>query len=125
MLFKNFELFIFDMDGILVDTERIFIEDIIIESTKIYDYFDYIISGENLKESKPNPEIFLSVMDYFNLDFSKTVVFEDSLNGLKAAKKSKAFTVFIPDIIGVNKENYNYFDIKYDDFYEVIKDMDI
>ncbi|WP_197035222.1 HAD family hydrolase [Oceanivirga salmonicida] len=95
----------------------------ILENTDIYNYFDYIISGESLKESKPNPEIFSKVLDYFNVKADKSVVFEDSLNGLKASKSLGSFTVFIPDIVGINNENSKYYDKVCNSLSEVLESL--
>ncbi len=96
----------------------------ILHSVNIYDYFDFIISGESLKESKPNPEIFKKVIEYFNVKADKSIVFEDSLNGLKASKSLGSFTIFIPDIVGINDENIKYYDRVYNSLFEVLESLE-
>lgn len=49
-------------------------------------YFKVTMSGEQFKESKPNPEIFLKTAKELGFDPKQCIVVEDSLNGLKAAK---------------------------------------
>ena len=51
-------------------------------------YFDFIISGEELKESKPNPEIFLKALEKSGFSKNQALILEDSHNGYKAAKAS-------------------------------------
>ena len=61
-----------------------------LEKTNLLKYFEYIISGEDIKESKPNPEIFNKVINYFNVKPSETIILEDSFNGIRAACSSGA-----------------------------------
>lgn len=48
--------------------------------------FDLILAGEEVIHGKPSPEIYLSVLKYFNLSPSEALVFEDSDVGVKAAE---------------------------------------
>lgn len=56
-------------------------------------YFDELITGENYKNSKPAPDIFLGAAKKLKTAPSECIVIEDSENGVKAAKKSGAFVV--------------------------------
>ena len=40
---------------------------------------------------KPDPECYLTAMDYFKVKPEDTIIFEDSESGLKAAEASGAF----------------------------------
>jgi HAD superfamily hydrolase (TIGR01509 family) len=53
-------------------------------------YFDVIISNEDVKWSKPHPEMYWSAMTQFGVFPSETLIFEDSPPGLKAAFESGA-----------------------------------
>ncbi|MEH6705012.1 HAD family hydrolase [Galbibacter orientalis] len=57
-----------------------------INNLEITSYFDYLVSGENVVRSKPNPDIFLKVADNYKVDPARFLVIEDSRNGVKAAK---------------------------------------
>jgi len=52
--------------------------------------FDLILSHEDVSEVKPAPEGFLKAMDYFSMGKENTIVFEDSFEGLTAAKATGA-----------------------------------
>ena len=54
------------------------------------DLFELIISAEDVKNKKPNPEGFIKVMDHFNINPEDTIIFEDSNVGIEAAVKSRA-----------------------------------
>ena len=50
--------------------------------------FDLILTGEDVKEGKPNPEIYLTAMKALNVKPEETIVFEDSDIGIEAAVKA-------------------------------------
>ena len=58
--------------------------------------FDLIITHEDVKEVKPNPEGFIKAMEFFKINVKDTLIFEDSKSGITAAKASGA-GVFIVD----------------------------
>lgn len=55
---------------------------------KAGDIFDYILSGEEVREGKPNPEVYLKILEYFNIKADCALVFEDSETGVEAAQKA-------------------------------------
>ena len=75
-----------------------------LEKTNLLKYFECIISGEDIKESKPNPEIFNKVINYFNVKPSETIILEDSFNGIRAAFRSGANGIMIPDVLEPDEE---------------------
>ncbi|SDB67308.1 HAD family phosphatase [Butyrivibrio sp. INlla16] len=54
------------------------------------DFFDLIITKENVKCTKPDPECFIKVMESLGVKPERTIIFEDSDFGIEAAKKSGA-----------------------------------
>ena len=58
-------------------------------------YFDVIVDGNNITESKPNPEVFLKCAELLNLSPSECVVFEDSKNGIIGANKGGFHTYLV------------------------------
>jgi HAD superfamily hydrolase (TIGR01509 family) len=59
-------------------------------------YFDCILASDDVQRTKPNPELFLSALDCLELDADQAIVFEDSLNGILAAKRAGIFAVAVP-----------------------------
>ncbi len=59
--------------------------------------FDLILSKEDIHFKKPNPEIYLKVLDYYQVSPEKCLIFEDSLHGVMAAKAASIDTVNIYD----------------------------
>ena len=56
-----------------------------------------------VKQTKPNPEIFLKVVEHFNYDIKETVVFEDSYYGVKAANNASIDVVWLKDMVDIDK----------------------
>ncbi len=55
----------------------------------IADCFDTILTVEAVSHSKPDPEIFLKTAESLNANPQRSVVFEDSIFGVKAAKSAE------------------------------------
>ena len=52
--------------------------------------FDHIITGDMVTKAKPDPECFLTAAQQIGIDIKECIVFEDSRNGLIAARESGA-----------------------------------
>ncbi len=65
----------------------------------IFDYFDRIICQDDVLpgRTKPNPDIFLKALDQLNVKQDAAVVFEDSPNGVLAARRAEIFVVAVPN----------------------------
>lgn len=48
--------------------------------------FDFVLAGDIVKNKKPDPEIYLLALEKAGLEPRECIVFEDSSNGVKAAK---------------------------------------
>lgn len=75
-----------------------------LRDAKILDYFDVVIGGDMVKNSKPNPEIFLKAAEKLGVDPKEAYIIEDSFNGIKAAHAANAFPVMVPDMLEPNEE---------------------
>ncbi len=56
----------------------------VLEQCGLQELFDYVVSGEQFRESKPNPEIYLTVMAAIGCRPEECLVVEDSTYGVKA-----------------------------------------
>jgi beta-phosphoglucomutase-like phosphatase (HAD superfamily) len=70
----------------------------------IFEYFDVIVSGEMVKKSKPDPEIFLLCAEKLGVPPKEITVFEDSPNGIKAAHAAGMRPVMVPDLYTPEKD---------------------
>ncbi|MEA4874471.1 HAD family hydrolase [Anaerorhabdus sp.] len=60
----------------------------IVKLIEIEEFLDYIVSGEDFVESKPNPEIYNHVASLYQADSKECIAVEDSTFGIEAALKS-------------------------------------
>lgn len=67
--------------------------DRIFERFDLNQYFVAKLSGADLKESKPHPEIFIKAAEASGYPRSNCMVIEDSSNGIKAANDAGIFVV--------------------------------
>lgn len=54
------------------------------------DWFDLILTSEDVTRNKPDPEGYLRAMAHFGADAAHTMIFEDSAPGLAAARATGA-----------------------------------
>jgi HAD superfamily hydrolase (TIGR01509 family) len=61
--------------------------------------FDRVICGDDVASgrTKPNPDLFLLALDRLEVTNEAAIVFEDSPNGVKAAKAAGIFVVAVPN----------------------------
>lgn len=69
----------------------------ILNATGLVDYFDAIIDGTKTTESKPHPQVFLMGAEALDLSPQDCIVFEDSLNGVKAANTGGFVSIGVGD----------------------------
>lgn len=89
----------------------------------LQDYFDFIITKDDVKMKKPNPEVYNKVKEKFEIDdLSDCVVIEDSLTGVLAAKNANLKVIVIYDKYSdKNRDEINKLaDYKVKDFKELL-----
>jgi len=59
-----------------------------LEIINMKQYFDIIVTSDNVENSKPHPETFLKCADLMKVNPEDCVVFEDGILGMQAAKKA-------------------------------------
>jgi HAD superfamily hydrolase (TIGR01509 family) len=79
----------------------------VLERLQIKENFDCILTNEDVKHPKPNPEIYIKVMETCKVLPNETIIFEDSNIGLKAAYESKAHVVKVIDSSDLNESFIN------------------
>jgi HAD superfamily hydrolase (TIGR01509 family) len=73
-----------------------------LEELDLVGYFDCIRTHEDVRNVKPDPELYLNVLDYFGVAPINAIAFEDSPNGAKAAIEAKIHTVIVPNELTKN-----------------------
>ena len=61
-------------------------------------YFTFVIGGDQVPRSKPNPDIFLAACQQAGIRPEAALVLEDSENGILAASNGNIPVVCIPDL---------------------------
>jgi sugar-phosphatase len=70
--------------------------DVVVDKLQIRDRFQVFTSAEHLPYGKPHPQVFLECAAALNVLPEECIVFEDSFNGMIAAKAAKMKCVVIP-----------------------------
>lgn len=83
----------------------------------IIGYFDYMVFGDEIKNSKPAPDIYLKVYEHYNLDKDEMIIYEDSNNGILSGYNAGIKVVYIKDIVDVKEETLAL-------CYKQVKDLD-
>ncbi len=65
--------------------------ELMLERSGIRDMFEFIISNEDVRYPKPNPEIYLSAISRMQLTASEVLIVEDAPHGIEAARQSGAY----------------------------------
>lgn len=92
-----------------------------VEHLTVEDYFDYLVSGEEVEHSKPAPDIFLRAAEMLNVTPSECMVIEDSKNGSLAAKAAGMYCVGYRDS-AYPEQDLTATDIIVTDFFEISLD---
>lgn len=83
-------------------TVRTFTE-IILHNFNLKKYFSIILTSEDVKNGKPNPEMYNLAIEKIQHDKTDAVIFEDSKSGIKAALNSGMVCIGF-DNPGINEE---------------------
>lgn len=93
----------------------------IIKMAGVYDYFDAFVCGDDVKNGKPHPEVFLTAAEKLSLSPRECAAFEDSINGIKSAHSAEMTTVMVPDYLQPTQEIIPMIDCLCDDLLQAIE----
>lgn len=65
---------------------------------KLEPYFQAVISGDMVKETKPSPEIYQKACRSLGADPAHTIALEDACNGIRSAHGAGMLPILIPDL---------------------------
>ena len=77
----------------------------VLSKLEIIEYFDYIISNEDVTNSKPHPEIYWTAMSKLSFLPEETLIIEDSPHGLQAAYRSNSNIFRVENTTQVTYDN--------------------
>lgn len=91
----------------------------VLEKFQIKSYFDIIVSGEQVSNSKPAPDIFIKAANLLGVSESDCIVLEDSTNGVRAAKAANMLCIGFNNVNSKNQD-IGLADYKVDSIFEVV-----
>jgi HAD superfamily hydrolase (TIGR01509 family) len=65
-------------------------------------HFDAIVCREDVKRTKPDPDLYLTTLERLGARPDEAIAFEDSSNGIHAAKAAGLFCVVVPNLLTVD-----------------------
>ncbi len=78
--------------------------DQVLSQLNLLDYFEVVITNEQVTKHKPNPEAYLLALEKLSISSSEVLVFEDSKSGLLAAKKANCDSVAFRHEFNLNND---------------------
>jgi HAD superfamily hydrolase (TIGR01509 family) len=79
----------------------------VLSKLEIIEYFDLILSNEDVKNSKPHPEIYWKAISKIGCFPEETLIIEDSPYGLLAANRTKSFVMRVESPKDITYNNIN------------------
>ena len=92
-----------------------------IKDAGLYDYFLTITCGDQVKISKPHPEIYQKAGASVNADMSRSYGLEDSANGVKAALGAGLQVIQVPNLVAPSAELLKLGHTVCDSMFDVLK----
>ncbi len=87
---------------------------LVLDHFNLTPYFQAIASGEHEPYGKPHPAVYLSCAHQLRSNPLHCIAFEDSINGLIAAKAARMKVVVIPEVHNRHNPKYVVADLKLD-----------
>lgn len=69
-----------------------------LQTAEVLHFFDVIIGGDMVQNSKPMPDIYIKAANEIGEDTKNCLAFEDSFNGVKSASSAGCRTFMVPDM---------------------------
>ena len=73
--------------------------------SNLLQYLDFYLSNEDVKNGKPDPEMYITAMTRLNVLPDECLVLEDNEHGIAAALKSGAHLMRVTQVEDVNYQN--------------------
>jgi HAD superfamily hydrolase (TIGR01509 family) len=81
--------------------------EVMMKKASLEKYFEFYISNQDVKNGKPDPEMYNKAMYKLGLNPKECMIIEDNENGIKAAKASGAWVMEVDTVEDVNIHNIN------------------
>lgn len=70
----------------------------------LFDYFDQVVCGDMVQNSKPDPEIFLKACEQLGVNPQSVYAIEDSYNGIRSASRAGMMPIMVVDLAPATDE---------------------
>jgi HAD superfamily hydrolase (TIGR01509 family) len=95
----------------------------VLDVLDIRHFFDYTHSAENEDYGKPHPAVYLTVATFLNVQPTKCLVIEDSLNGIISGKAARMKVVCIPEKTHTPEPKLTLADFQFDDMLKMLEEI--
>ena len=92
------------------------LSNILLEKLNVLHMFDYLVGGDTLSKSKPDPFPLLNICEKLNTEISDSIMIGDSVTDLNAGKGAGMPVVLVSYGYTDNKDIYNEADLVINDF---------
>ncbi len=70
----------------------------------LYEYFKVVMGGDQLKRSKPEPDIYLMTCEKLGVNPGQAYAIEDSYNGIRSSYSAGMKPIMVPDMLPATEE---------------------
>lgn len=77
--------------------------EVMMQKASLEQYLDFYISNQDVKNGKPDPEMYIKAIERMGLNPDECMIVEDNENGIKAARANVMIVDSVEDV------NYSYF----------------
>lgn len=88
----------------LASSTRLAVVEEELKEAGLYDYFQVVMGGDQLKRSKPEPDIYLMTCEKMGVKPYETYAIEDSYNGIRSAYRAGMQPLMVPDMLPATEE---------------------
>lgn len=90
-----------------------------LKAAGLYDYFQVVVGGDLLKNSKPAPDIYLMACERMGILPGNTYAIEDSYNGIRSAHSAGMHPIMVPDLLPATEEMQSLSEAVFEDLFQV------
>lgn len=88
----------------LASSTRLAVVEEELKQAGLYDFFQVIVGGDQLRKSKPSPDIYLMACEKMGAAPGNAYAIEDSHNGIRAAYLAGMMPIMVPDLLEATEE---------------------
>lgn len=87
------------IEKVIASSSEVYMIDVMTKNAGIRDRFSAIHGGDQVKQTKPAPDIFELAWSNLGVSKEETLVLEDSINGVLAAHAAGISVIMVPDTV--------------------------